>query len=307
MLTHRCLVQQFPRKGEVSNQQGVLINRMISQTMDSFPPITDQEFKQFQQFIHEMAGIYLPPVKKVLVAARLSKRLRHYHFNSYAAYFKWATDPEHAQEQQMMIDLLTTNETYFFREPEHFEFLRKEILPNWHGTAPFRAWSAVCSSGEEAYTLAMVLMDFFGERTPWEVLGSDISQRMLDIAVTGHYPITADKMPPPPYLSRFCLKGVRTQAGSFLIDPAIRRHVQFRQINLNKELPTLGSFDVIFLRNVLIYFDQGTKQRLLHRLLPLLRSGGYCFFGHAESLIGIADEWVHNVISLAAPTVYRKH
>jgi chemotaxis protein methyltransferase CheR len=242
----------------------------------------------------------------VLVAARLNKRLRHYHLKSYWTYFEFATNGANPDELQMMIDLLTTNETYFFREPEHFDVLKNQVLAKWKGDLPFRAWSAASSSGEEPYSIAMVLMDFFGDQIDWEVLGTDISRRVLTIAQDAHYSLIEGKMPPKHYLTKYCLKGVRSQEGTFLVDKRIRHHVKFEQLNLNAPLPNLGLFDVIFLRNVLIYFDVETKRRLVHRLLPVLKSGGHCFFGHAESLVGIMDDYIHSQIYSVAPTVYCK-
>jgi len=270
------------------------------------PLISDREFSLFQKFMYDTAGIMLTPVKKVLVAARLNKRLRHYQFKSYNEYFEFATNGTNPDELQMMIDLLTTNETYFFREPEHFDILKNQVLPKWKDSAPFRAWSAACSSGEEPYSIAMVLMDFFGETIEWEVLGSDISRRVLNIAEDAHYSLIEGKQPPKHYLTKYCLKGVRSQEGTLLVDKKIRNHVRFEQLNLNTHLPNVGLFDVIFLRNVLIYFDVETKRRLVHRLLPVLKSGGHCFFGHAESLVGIMDDYIHSQIYPVAPTVYCK-
>lgn len=270
------------------------------------PLITEREFQLYQKFMYETAGIMLAPVKKVLVAARLNKRLRHYQIKNYGDYFNFATNGANPEELQMMIDLLTTNETYFFREPEHFDILKNQVLPKWKEQTPFRAWSAACSSGEEPYSLAMVLMDFFGEQIEWEVLGSDISRRVLTIAEDAHYALLEGKMPPKHYLTKYCLKGVRSQEGTFLVDKKIRQHVRFEQINLNTSLPNIGLFDVIFLRNVLIYFDVETKRRLVHRLLPVLKKGGHCFFGHAESLVGIMDDYIHSQIYPVAPTVYCK-
>lgn len=273
----------------------------------AFPTISEHEFYRFQKLIHEIAGIDLPPSKKMLVAGRLSKRLRYYGLPSYGAYYKLVNENPRGEEFQLMVDLLTTNETYFFREPDHFTFLQKQVLPQWKGKSTFRAWSAACSSGEEAYSLAMVLMDFFGNNHPWEVMGSDLSHRMLEIAKTGLYPLDNSKNLSAHYLSQYCLKGVRSQSGTFLVDKAIRQRVGFRQINLNQELPRdLGQFDLIFLRNVLIYFNVKTKQDVVRRIVKALRPGGHCFIGHAESLLGITDEQIHASLYSVAPTIYRK-
>ena len=141
--------------------------------------ISDQEFALFQRLIYGIAGINLPPIKKTLVVGRLAKRLKHYDLHSFAAYYHLVTGGEHPEELQTMVDLLTTNETYFFREPKHFEFLRRVILPQARQQNRFRIWSAASSSGEEAYSIAMTLAAEL-PRPPWEVVGSDISTKVLD-------------------------------------------------------------------------------------------------------------------------------
>jgi len=273
---------------------------------NGFAQITDEEFEQFKKLIYEMAGIHLPPTKKLLVAGRLNKRLRHYHLQSFKQYFQLVTSNNQKEELQMVVDLLTTNETYFFREPDHFTYLEKQILPHWNPAHPFRAWSAACSSGEEPYSIAMVLMEKLGEHRPWEVLGSDISVRMLTAAVAGHYDLQTAKIMPQHYLTKYCLKGVRSQEGTFLVNKKIRERVNFKQINLNIQLPVMSPFDLIFLRNILIYFNFETKQQIIRRILNALRPGGYCFIGHAESLMGMADDTIRNRVELMAPTIYRK-
>jgi chemotaxis protein methyltransferase CheR len=274
---------------------------------NTFPTITDLEFSQFKKLIYDLAGIDLAPSKKMLVAGRLSKRLRHYQLGTYSEYYKLVTGRDNPEERQIMVDLLTTNETYFYREPDHFHFLEQKILPAWSERRTFRAWSAAASSGEEAYTIGMILMEKLGEYRSWEVVGTDISQRMVEMAQNGHYLMDTAKILPRPYLTRYCLKGVREQEGTFLIDKKIRNRVKFIHANLNAELPNLGGpFDLIFLRNVLIYFNTATKQQVVKRVLRQLRSGGYCFIGHAESLMGMNDEEILSGIYSIAPTIYRK-
>ncbi len=261
--------------------------------------ITDQEFEQFQKMIYDLAGISMSSAKKPLVTGRLAKRLSHHKLGSYGEYFKLITGGDKA-ELQIAIDLLTTNETHFFREPKHFDFLRDKVLPLHRAGRPFRVWSAASSSGEEPYTIAMLLADCLGD-IPWEVMGSDISTRVLARARSGHYSMDRADEIPRPYLTRFCLKGTGSQEGTFLINRALRERVQFQQINLIEPFPKMGEFDVIFLRNVMIYFDQQTKADLVSRMLPLLRPGGYFFISHSESLNGIS-----NAYEVVAPAIYRK-
>ena len=262
--------------------------------------ITDREFSQFQRLIHQIAGISMSPAKKVLVSGRLAKRLRHHQLDSYGEYFRLLTSGRIQGELQTAVDLLTTTETYFFREPRLFDFLRDQILPAHQPGRPFRVWSAASSSGEEPYSIAMTLANRLGE-TPWEVIGSDLSTRVLEKARTGHYSLERAQHLPKQYLVDYCLKGVGAQAGTFLVDPKVRGRVRFMQINLNAELPRLGEFDVIFLRNVMIYFDGETKSRVIARMLPLLRPGGYFVVGHSESLNGIGGG-----LQTVMPSVYRK-
>lgn len=262
--------------------------------------ITDQEFALFQQFIYRIAGISLSPAKKSLVSGRLAKRLQHYQLQSYGDYYRLLANGGKPDEVQVAVDLLTTNETYFFREPRHFDFLRTQLLTRRPGGQPLRIWSAACSSGEEAYTIAMVLQEALADQ-PWEVLASDISQQVLDRAQKGQYPLSRATLLPDSYLRKYCLKGIGAQEGNFMIQTRLRTRVQFAQINLNAELPQIGQFDVIFLRNVMIYFDTETKRQVVARLVNVLRPGGYFIVGHSESLHGIT-----NGLQAVQPSVYRK-
>ncbi len=262
--------------------------------------LTNGEFAQFQALLRRLAGIHLSQAKKALVCGRLGKRLRHYGLASYGEYFRLLTGGQEPAEMQVALDLLTTNETYFFREPKHFAFLRDRILPARRPGITFRVWSAACSSGEEPYSLAMLLADRLGG-APWEILASDISTRVLERARRGHYPLERARHIPEAYLRPFCMKGVGAQEGTFLVERALRAKVDFRQVNLNEPLPQLGEFDVVFLRNVMIYFEMETKRKLVQRLLPVIRPGGYLMVGHSESLNGVTDD-----LRPVSPSIYRK-
>ena len=263
--------------------------------------ISDQEFALFQRLIYKIAGISLSDAKKVLLVGRLQKRLRHYQFDTYSQYYRMLATGQHAEELQTMVDLLTTNETYFFREPKHFDFLRDEIIAKRRSPSTFRVWSAASSSGEEPYSLAMMLAEHV-TNTSWEIVGSDISTQVLEKARRGHYPIERNEGIPPRFLSKYCLKGVRAHAGTLLIAPELRQHVSFQQVNLTLPVDKgIGMFEVIFLRNVMIYFDLETKHKVVQNLLPQLVSGGYLIIGHSETLNGISDG-----LSTVRPTIYRK-
>jgi len=262
--------------------------------------LSEQEFGEFQRLIYRLAGISLSPAKKALVCGRLAKRLKHYSLGSYRDYLRLLTSGKEPAELQTALDLLTTNETYFFREPRHFEFLQHRILAERRPGSPFRVWSAACSSGEEPFTLAMVLADRLGE-VPWEIVASDISTRVLERARSGLYAMERARHIPQRYLQEYCLKGVGSQEGRFLVDKRLRARASFRQINLNETLPQLGEFDVIFLRNVMIYFNTDTKARVVERIAATLKPGGYLIIGHSESLNGVTD-----VLRAVRPSVYRK-
>ncbi len=262
--------------------------------------ITDTEFARFQRFIFDAAGITLSPAKKALVCGRLSKRLQAHRFESYGDYFQFLSSDRAGDEVQTAVDLLTTNETYFFREPKHFDMLRTLALEAAGRAQPFRVWSAASSSGEECYSIAMVLADCLGQAS-WDVTGSDISRRVLQKARAGHYPLERTRNIPPAYLKRFCLRGLGEQDGTLLVERALRQRVNFAHVNLNAELPRLGTFDVIFLRNVMIYFNGETKRQVVARVLSLLKPGGHFFIGHSESLNDIST-----AVQQLAPSIYRK-
>jgi chemotaxis protein methyltransferase CheR len=263
-------------------------------------PLQDKEFQRIQGFLYSHCGIHLNPVKKPLVASRLYKRLKHYALHSYGDYFDLATQAGNATELTTLVDCLTTNETYFFREPEHFHFLSNHILAP-RPPAGLKIWSAACSSGEEVYSLAMVLADALGMHGDWRVTGTDISTKVLASANAGHYPMERNEGISPERLRKYCLKGVGSQQGTFLIDPALRSHVVFKQHNLMHPPQDGSLFDVIFIRNVMIYFNQQSKQQVMNQVLGLLKTGGYLFISHTESLFGIQTG-----LQTVSPAVYRK-
>ena len=262
--------------------------------------ITENEFRQFKAWIYEMAGINLSDHKKALVMGRLGSRIRHYQLGSYGEYFRLLTEGKHPSELQIAVDLLTTNETYFFREPKHFDFLREHVLRNHKPGRQLRIWSAASSTGEEPYSIAMTVAAELGDG-PWEIVASDLSTRVLERARSGHYSMERAKNIPHPLLVKYCLKGIDGQEGTFLIDHQLRNRIQFMQINLNAALPQLGEFDVIFIRNVMIYFDVTTKRQVVERMIPYLRRGGYMLVGHSESLNGITEK-----LKVVSPSIYVK-
>jgi len=272
-------------------------------TADSFAraqPISDGDFRKIRDWFYRRAGIHFSDQKKALVCGRLAARLRHHQLTRYGDYFDLLQAGTHPDEPQLAIDLLTTNETSFFREPKHFEFLRDRIAPRHPAGVPLRVWSAACSSGEEVYSIGMTLASSIGE-APWEILGSDLSYRVLERARAAIYPMERARTLARPQLLAHCLKGKGPYEGTFQVAPHVTGRVRFMQINLNAALPPIGEFDLIFLRNVMIYFEGPVKQQVVDRVAACLRPRGHLMIGHAESLNGI-----HSAMKLLAPSIYQK-
>lgn len=252
--------------------------------------ISDSEFEQLRSLIYRRAGIHLSPNKRALVVARLGRRLRQLGLTSFAQYYRRVRADEDG-EGQAMLNCITTNETWLFRDPSQFAWLEQEWLPDLadrrrrRGQMTFRAWSAGCSTGEEAYTLAMVLLDRFPPAGGWsvEVLATDVSTQVLSVAAAGIYPEDAAKRVPPRF-RRFLQRGHGAMHGKVRIDPAVRAHVKLRRINLYAGALDLPRFDLILCRNVLIYFDRESQRRVVQRLLSRMATDGLIAVGSAENL-----------------------
>jgi chemotaxis protein methyltransferase CheR len=284
--------------------------------MDGPRPLTDAEFRRFQALVYERAGIFLTPAKKALVTARLGPRLRALGLGSYGDYYQQVREDRSGEEEVRMLDCICTNETHFFREPAHFEFLVR-VCARWREEAAagrrarrVRVWSAACSTGEEPYSLAMVLLAQLPPSAGWEVevVATDLSTRALERARAGLWPVEKAREIPPMLLKSFMLKGVRAQEGRMQVSPLLRSAVRFERLNLNDErYAVAGPFDVIFCRNVLIYFDRESKERVLLRLFGHLSPQGYFFLGHSESLMGvpIAARCVQPAVYVPQPAAER--
>lgn len=264
--------------------------------------LSDREYGVICDLLYKRAGISLGPAKKALVAGRLFRRVQTLGLPSYGAYFESLLSGREPAEMQMALDLLTTNETYFFREPRHFDML-EELATDVPKGKTFRVWSAASSSGEEAYTIAMTLQELSrkGRCLQWEVRGSDLSTRMLEQARSGMYGLERTDGIRPELMKRYFLQGSGPYAGQILVDKVLREKTAFAQINLIEPLPDLVPFDVIFLRNVLIYFDPPVKRKVVQQLLNALTPEGVLFVGLAETLNGIVDGLVS-----VGPGAYRK-
>lgn len=250
-------------------------------------PFSESEFKEIRALMHEAVGLHYTDAKKSLIHSRISPRIMRLGAGSFSNYIEILKSDPDSDEFQMAIDLLTTNETYFFREPKHYEVLQKE-LPLMQSKANISVWSAACSYGDEAYSTAMLLSDMqaSGRVVPnWSILGTDISHRVLMSAKEAIY--TKDRLRgvSAEHLKRYCLMGDGNLEGHILLQDRIRESVQFGQLNLCKDFDGLGPFDVVFLRNVLLYFDAPTKSAVMDRVLAKLKPGGLFFLGTAEGRV----------------------
>ena len=271
------------------------------------PALTDHEFALFQRLIHKVAGIWLADIKRALLVARLSRRLRDLGLSSYEAYYERVSASP--GELIRMLDAVTTNETHFFRERAQFDLLADRVCPELEARAArglrartLRIWSAACSTGEEPYSLAMLLHDRLGA-LGWtiDILASDLSTRVLDHARAAIYRVDRLDQVPEGWVRRYFHRGIGPEEGRARLIPALRSMVHFTRINLRDEAWAADApYDLIFCRNVLIYFDAPSRRDVLTRMLGRLAPGGLLFLGHAESLLGLGAA-VRTVI----PAVYQ--
>lgn len=272
--------------------------------------LSDRLFGQFSELVYRECGINLHDGKKSLLQARLNKRLRITGFPSYESYYQYLTSAESAEELVHFLDCISTNLTYFFREPQHFDFLN-QVIPELLAThekqrAPrIRAWSAGCSTGEEPYSLAMAVLQHLrdSDRFDFKILATDISTRALDVAKAGIYPEEKLQRVHPELRRQYFRKPTSKGLGadSYEVVPLLKGIVKFARLNLNESYPFKGPFDFIFCRNVMIYFDKKTQESLIQKMSGYLTPGGYLFVGHSESLMGL-----NHAMKYVRPAVYRK-
>ncbi|MEW6520253.1 MAG: protein-glutamate O-methyltransferase [Thermodesulfobacteriota bacterium] len=270
--------------------------------------MSGREFASLSRFIYEQCGIRMPEAKKTMLEGRLQKRLRVLGMKSFTEYIDYLFDPAvNSQELVLMIDHVTTNKTDFFREPDHFDYLRERVLPAWwekYGMRRLMVWSAGCSSGQEPYTLAMVLQEFAASRPgfDFQILATDISTRVLEKARKAVYQEELLAPVPSLFKTKYLLRSKDRQSGLVRIVPQLRAKVRFRRLNfLDSDFGLREPLDIIFCRNVIIYFDRSTQVRLLQRFYEHMRPGGHIFMGHSETLNGLEVPLVS-----VASTVYRK-
>ncbi len=268
--------------------------------------IDEKEYNYISTLIHNLCGINLHDGKKELVRARLSKRLRILGLGSFKQYIKYVEDDATKEEFSNMVDALSTNLTSFFREEKHFEFLRDNVIPEWSNNKTnqtIKIWSAGCSSGEELYTIAIVLHEAENllKKKQVKILATDISSRMLEVARKAGYKKDRITKIPKDIQRKYFLKGDNGFSDHYLVKPVLRDMVTISRLNLLGGWPMKGKFDLIFCRNVMIYFDKPTQETLVNRYWNVLNPGGYLFIGHSESLTGIKHRFKYS-----QPTIYRK-
>ncbi|WIV98901.1 CheR family methyltransferase [Kinneretia aquatilis] len=265
--------------------------------------LTTDSFKAITELFHRISGIKLVESKHALVQSRLQKLSLEAGETDINVFVQKMVRGQMPEELLVsVVDKLTTNETYFFREPQHFEDLVRRAQGQGDG-GEFLVWSGASSSGEEAYSIAMVLADKLGmnpSSRPWSIRGTDLSTAVVESARQGLYPMDRARNVPADYLRRFCLQGFGPYEGQLLINRELRSRVQFQCANLMQPLPPLPMFDVIFLRNVLIYFDGPAKTAIVSRVMERLKPGGVLYPGHAESLASLGLP-----LKAIAPAIYQ--
>lgn len=272
---------------------------------------TAGDFRRLTAMVHDICGIALNETKRALVTHRVSPRVRALGFTSFSEYVDFVCSPGQGREMVHLLDLLTTNETQFFREPQHFEFLEARLLPSWRAAADagrrprtIRAWSAACSTGQEPYSLAMHLLTHCPPEQGWgiDIVATDLSTRALAVARDAEWPVDRASQIPARYLRTFMLRGHGVRAGRMRATRELRERVRFDRLNLHDDTyKVAGPFDLIFCRNVLIYFTPEGRARVVDRLTRHLAPGGLLFVGHAESLHAHRGE-----LRAVSPTIYER-
>ncbi len=293
---------RFTTKGNGATQAGG--NRVLE---GGGIQISDAQYRKLSSLVYRLCGIQLGEGKRELLKARLAKRLRATGCADVGSYIKRLENDPDGNELVAFLDVITTNKTDFFREPQHFEFLTSQVLPKLDKLCgrdrSFRIWSAACSTGEEPYTIAMVLRDnqaLLGGRTP-SILASDLSTRVLDQARRGVYAVERVRGIPRSVLTTHFQKGRNRWEGFVRVRPELRAMVEFKRINLMEPFRFQQPFHVIFCRNVMIYFDRPTQEQLVDKFYHCLVPGGYLLVGHSESLTGIKHR-----MRFVRPAIYRR-
>jgi len=269
--------------------------------------LTDQDFEGLRRLVTRHTGISVGAGKRQLLFNRLNRRLQCHGLSSFGEYCELIDSGRDRKEIEVFINAVTTNLTAFFREPHHFELLRQSVIPqcltaNKHSQR-LRIWSAGCSTGEEAYCLAITVYEAIRNIADWDVLilATDLDTSVLSSARAGVYPNECVAKVPPEYRKKWFTSGSGEYTGKACLSPKLKQIIRFRQLNLMDEWPMRGVFDVVFCRNVVIYFDKATQAKLFNRMADQMAPGGHLFIGHSESLHNVTDRF-----SLLGKTTYRK-
>lgn len=271
--------------------------------------LSEKEFQAFSDLVHQKAGINLHSGKKQLVRARLATRIRSLKLGTFSQYYDYVINDHKGDELVLLLDSISTNLTQFFREPKHFDFMAEKFLPELAAARlksdqrQIRVWSAGCSTGEEPYSIAITLLDNLSSFTGWDIkiLATDLSTRVLGVARQAVYAEERVRDIPSATMRKYFQAGRGDWSGCFKVKDAVKKLVVFRRLNLMDPLPFSNPMDLIFCRNVMIYFDKKTQGELVDRLYQSLAKDGYLFIGHSESLTGVKHSFKY-----VQPTVYRK-
>jgi chemotaxis protein methyltransferase CheR len=270
--------------------------------------LTDADFTKIIRLIHGKCGIRLSEGKEALVRSRLEKKIRDSQFRSFHNYYEYVVKDKSGEELIQLLDFVSTNFTSFFREEQHFDFLRSELLPELTGTKQhqkrkLRFWSAGCSTGEEPYSIAITLLEAIKNLSMWDlsILATDISSRALSVAESGVFHKDLVHSISSETLKRYFLKGDHNWKNYVKIRDSIKRHIRFERLNLIDPFSFNEPFDCIFCRNVMMYFDQKMRSDLVNRFYECLAQGGSLMIGHSENLTGL-----QHAFRYVKPAVYRK-
>ena len=269
--------------------------------------LTDRDFNRIRKLVIEHTGISLSDAKRNLVYGRLSKRLRQMELEDFKSYIQLLESPEGEEELANFTNAITTNLTSFFRENHHFDYLKQTVLPQLMrenaATKRIRIWSAGCSTGEEPYSIAMAIREIIPETSDWDIriLATDLDTNVLAHASAGIYTLERLNNVSKPRMKRWFLRGKGDNSGSVKVSASLQNMITFRQLNLMQDWPIKNQFDILFCRNVVIYFDKPTQKVLFRRYHDHIKDTGHMFLGHSETLYKVSDQF-----ELIGHTIYRK-
>jgi chemotaxis protein methyltransferase CheR len=277
----------------------------MTQTNQIITELNEKDFNLFREVIYRESGINLSPMKKALVQSRLMRRMRELQIRDFNEYYEYLNE-NYDDERIHLINCITTNKTDFFREAGHFDYMKNEVLPKYvkENKKSIRIWSAGCSTGEEPYTIAISLLEFYKDKTlpDIKILATDIDTKVLETAMEGTYKEETVKVVDREVLRRYALKGVGGNEGYYRMKDSVKKMIYFKRLNLLADtFPLKNKFDIIFCRNVVIYFDRNSQVKLFKQFYNYLNNDGYLFIGHSETLTSVS-----NLFQFRGRSVYGK-